>query len=95
MTGKLHSSAGEAYSLSFVRTGTMLPFKLVYSEGYYLPIGQHVFPAQKYRLIYQRLITSGLAEAADFVEPKPASDKDILLVPVSYTHLTLPTILRV
>ena len=61
----------------------MLPFKLVYSEGYYLPIGQHVFPAQKYRLIYQRLITSGLAEASDFVEPKPAADKDILLVHTS------------
>lgn len=61
----------------------MLPFKLVYSEGYYLPIGQHVFPAQKYRLIYQRLIASGLAEQADFVEPKPAADKDILLVHTS------------
>jgi len=61
----------------------MLPCKLVYSEGYYLPIGQHVFPAQKYRLIYQRLISSGLAEAADFVEPKPAADKDILLVHTS------------
>ncbi|HUN90380.1 MAG TPA: histone deacetylase [Terriglobales bacterium] len=61
----------------------MLPFKLVYSEGYYLPIGQHVFPGQKYRLVYQRLITSGLAEAADFIEPKPATDKDILLVHTS------------
>lgn len=61
----------------------MLPFKLVYSEGYYLPIGQHVFPGQKYRLVYQRLITSGLAEAADFIEPKPASDKDILRVHTS------------
>jgi acetoin utilization deacetylase AcuC-like enzyme len=61
----------------------MLPFKLVYSNGYYLPIGQHVFPAQKYRLIYQRLISSGLAEQADFLEPKPAADKDILLVHTS------------
>jgi len=61
----------------------MLPFKLVYSEGYYLPIGQHVFPGQKYRLIYQRLITSGMAEQSDFVEPKPATDKDILLVHTS------------
>lgn len=61
----------------------MLPFKLVYSEGYYLPIGQHVFPGQKYRLIYQRLITSGLAQQDDFVEPKPAADKDILLVHTS------------
>ena len=61
----------------------MLPFKLVYSEGYYLPIGQHVFPGQKYRLIYQRLITSGVAEQSDFLEPKPATDKDILLVHTS------------
>ncbi len=61
----------------------MLPFKLIYSDGYYLPIGQHVFPAQKYRLIYQRLITSGIAEQSDFVEPKPASDRDILLVHTS------------
>src|ERR1700750_1320020 len=61
----------------------MLPFKLVYSEGYYLPIGQHVFPAQKYRLIHQRLISSGIAEQADFLEPKAASDKDILLVHTS------------
>lgn len=61
----------------------MLPFKLVYSDGYYLPIGQHVFPAQKYRLVYQRLISSGIAEPADFLEPKPATDKDILLVHTS------------
>jgi acetoin utilization deacetylase AcuC-like enzyme len=61
----------------------MLPFKLIYSDGYYLPIGQHVFPAQKYRLIHQRLISSGIAEAGDFLEPKPAADKDILLVHTS------------
>jgi acetoin utilization deacetylase AcuC-like enzyme len=61
----------------------MLPFKLVYSEGYYLPIGQHVFPAQKYRLVYQRLISCGVAEKTDFLEPKPASDKDVLLVHTS------------
>ncbi len=61
----------------------MLPFKLVYSDAYYLPIGQHVFPAQKYRLIYQRLISTGLAVQIDFLEPKPAADKDILLVHTS------------
>ena len=61
----------------------MLPFKLVYSDAYYLPIGQHVFPAQKYRLIYQRIISSGLASQTDFLEPKPAADKDILLVHTS------------
>jgi acetoin utilization deacetylase AcuC-like enzyme len=58
----------------------MLPFKLVYSDAYCLPIGNHVFPAEKYRRIRERLIASGIAEAADFLEPEPATDQDILLV---------------
>src|SRR5579864_6793315 len=58
----------------------MLPFKLVYSDGYYLPIGAHVFPAQKYRMIHKQLLDSGTAEAQDFVTPQPAHDEDILLV---------------
>src|SRR5581483_6157606 len=58
----------------------MLPFKLVYSEDYYLPIGAHVFPAEKYRRIHQRLLQSGIAGLEDFVAPEPASDRDILLV---------------
>jgi acetoin utilization deacetylase AcuC-like enzyme len=58
----------------------MLPFKLVYSDDYYLPIGAHVFPAEKYRLIHNHLLETGIAEPADFVVPKPASDEDILLV---------------
>jgi acetoin utilization deacetylase AcuC-like enzyme len=58
----------------------MLPFKLIYSDDYYLPIGEHVFPAQKYRQIHDRLIETGIAEASDFVTPQPASDQDVLLV---------------
>jgi acetoin utilization deacetylase AcuC-like enzyme len=58
----------------------MLPFKLVYSDAYYLPIGEHVFPAEKYRRVHDRLIATGVAEAGDFLEPKPATDLDILLV---------------
>ena len=58
----------------------MLPFKLIYSDDYYLPIGPHVFPAQKYRRICQRLLEMKVAEASDFVTPQPASDQDILLV---------------
>lgn len=58
----------------------MLPFKLVYSGAYYLPIGQHVFPAEKYRRIHDRLIATGVAEQSDFLEPQPANDQDILLV---------------
>ena len=58
----------------------MLPFKLIYSDGYYLPIGDHVFPAEKYRRVRDRLLASRVADASDFLEPKPASDQDILLV---------------
>jgi len=65
----------------------MLPFKLVYSNGYYLPIGEHVFPAEKYRRIRERLLETGVAEANDFLEPQPATDQDILLVhEPAYVH---------
>jgi len=65
----------------------MLPFKLVYSDGYYLPIGSHVFPAEKYQRIHKKLIENGTAEAKDFVAPQPASDEDILLVHTAqYVH---------
>ena len=65
----------------------MLPFKLVYSDDYYLPIGAHVFPAEKYRRIRDRLLQTGVAEASDFVTPQPASDADILLVHTpQYVH---------
>src|SRR5580693_7327915 len=58
----------------------MLPFKLDYSDDYYLPIGAHVFPAEKYRRIHERLLETGAAEASDFVTPQLASDQDVLLV---------------
>lgn len=65
----------------------MLPFRLVYSDAYYLPIGTHVFPAQKYRLIYQRLLESKIASKEDFVTPQPATDDDILRVHTpEYVH---------
>ena len=58
----------------------MLPFKLVYSDDYYLPIGSHVFPAEKYKRIHDRLLASGIAEPSDFITPPPATDEDVLLV---------------
>jgi acetoin utilization deacetylase AcuC-like enzyme len=58
----------------------MLPFKLIYSDEYHLPIGQHVFPAEKYRRVHRTLIERGIAGPADFLTPQPASDQDILLV---------------
>src|SRR5437899_11896591 len=58
----------------------MLPFKLIYSDEYYLPIGNHVFPAEKYRRRRDRLNATGVASQEDFLEPQPATDQDILLV---------------
>jgi acetoin utilization deacetylase AcuC-like enzyme len=58
----------------------MLPFKLIYSDDYFLPIGSHVFPAEKYRCIHDRLLATGIAAPSDFVTPLPATDQDVLLV---------------
>ena len=58
----------------------MLPFKLVYSEKYFLPIGEHVFRADKYRLIVDRLLQHGCADKSDLIEPSPASEQDVMLV---------------
>ncbi len=65
----------------------MLPLKLIYSDGYYLPIGAHVFPAEKYQRVRDRLLAGGVADATDFLEPNPATDQDILLVHTQeYVH---------
>lgn len=58
----------------------MLPFKLVYHPGYDLNLGEHVFPARKYRLIHDHLLDEGFAEPIDFIQPQPASDEYILHV---------------
>jgi acetoin utilization deacetylase AcuC-like enzyme len=58
----------------------MLPFKLVYHDGYDLNLGAHVFPSQKYRLIAEKLLAGGIASQEDFLRPEPASDADILRV---------------
>jgi len=58
----------------------MLPFQLVYSEKYFLPIGDHVFRADKYRLVRERLFSLGMVEDSDFIEPQPASEAEVMLV---------------
>jgi len=58
----------------------MLPFKIVYHPGYDLHLGAHVFPSQKYRLVYEALLREGVAQADDFLTPEPASDEDVLRV---------------
>ena len=58
----------------------MLPFKLVYHERYDLNLGPHVFPSQKFRLIYEMLLHESVASEKDFLRPDRASDEDILRV---------------
>lgn len=58
----------------------MLPFRLVYHEGYDLNLGRHVFPSQKYRWLHDRLLRTRFAAPEDFVQPEPATDEDVLLV---------------
>ncbi len=58
----------------------MLPLKLIYDDRYDLNLGAHVFPSQKYRLVYERLLQERIATPEDFLKPTPASDEDILRV---------------
>src|SRR5713226_3290453 len=61
----------------------MLPFKLVYHEGYDLNLGAHVFPSQKFRLIAESLLRQGIAAPSDLMRPAPAVDEDLLRVHTS------------
>jgi acetoin utilization deacetylase AcuC-like enzyme len=58
----------------------MLPFKLVYHEGYDLNLGTHVFPSQKFRLLAKQLKEEGIAAEEDFLQPERAADEDLLRV---------------
>ncbi len=69
----------------------MLPFKLIYHEGYDLNLGVHVFPSQKFRLIADKLIKDAIATREDFLRPEPASDADILRVHTGDWVLKLKT----
>ena len=54
-------------------------FPLVYHDRYDLNLGDHVFAAQKYRLLRERLIREGFASEHDFVAPEPATEEDMRL----------------
>ena len=58
----------------------MLPFSLIYSDGFYLPLGGHVFPGEKYRLIHHRLLDTRAATESDFVTPHAIAMGDVLRV---------------
>ena len=54
--------------------------KVVYSDGYFLKLGEHVFPAVKYRRIKEKLLEDKVIAPADLVEPAVATDEDLQLV---------------
>lgn len=54
--------------------------RFVYSPGYELDIGAHVFRTEKYRLLHDRLVESGTVSPGDFLAPEPASREDLELV---------------
>ncbi len=60
--------------------GSKFPFQYVYGDAYWMvDLGNHVFPVEKYRLIYERLLLKG-AKKEHFLSPEPAQEEDILLV---------------
>jgi acetoin utilization deacetylase AcuC-like enzyme len=77
--GKIKGQRSPAFLADAVKCD-MLPFKLIYSDDYFLPIGAHVFPAEKYKRVHDRLLATGVAAPDDFVAPQAASDQDVLLV---------------
>lgn len=59
----------------------MIKFPLIYREGFYLPFGKaHVFPGVKYKLVRERLLTTGVAQEGDFVAAKAIELDDVLQV---------------
>jgi acetoin utilization deacetylase AcuC-like enzyme len=71
---------GDLLDLFRVLVGKRFPFQLVYSNEYWMvETGKHVFPLQKYRLVYENLLAMG-AKKENFLRPRPAPDEDVLLV---------------
>ena len=52
----------------------------IYSPHYRVDIGSHVFPTAKYGLLREALISAHGADPADFLEPEPAAEEEVLLV---------------
>ena len=71
---------GDLLNLVKVLVGKRFPFQLIYSNEYWMvESGKHVFPLQKYRLVYENLLAMG-AKKENFLRPRLASDEDVLLV---------------
>ena len=53
--------------------------KIIYSPNYYVDIGIHVLPMEKYELIIKELIKEKIILPDEIIEPQPASKEDLLL----------------
>src|SRR5262245_34398623 len=53
---------------------------VVYSPRYRIDLGLHVFPTEKYRLVYEQLLARGLIQPSDVAEPAAATWEDLALV---------------
>jgi len=74
---------GDFLNLFKVLVGKRFPFQLIFSNEYWMvETGKHVFPLQKYRLVYENLLAMG-AKKENFLRPRPAPDEDVLLVHTS------------
>jgi len=58
----------------------MLPFPLFFHPAFTVDLGPHVFPAQKYVLVRDRLLKDGIAGAGDFAPFESALESDLLRV---------------
>lgn len=52
----------------------------VYSDEYHVDMGEHVFPVEKYRLVYAKLAAEGVLQPEDVAEPQRATEEDLLRV---------------
>ena len=60
---------------------TLLKIPIIYSESYYVDIGDHVFPTSKYRILKKRIDSDGsLKGKFEPVSPEPITEKEVRTV---------------
>ncbi|MCX7919526.1 MAG: histone deacetylase [bacterium] len=64
--------------ISPLKSDIMVTF--IYSNNYYCDIGEHVFPMEKYRMIYETLMNKKLVPPHAVLEPQPATYDQLQLV---------------
>lgn len=56
----------------------------VFSPGYFMDLGRHVFPTTKYQLVRDALIRESIAFKDEFVEPRLIDDKELEIVHIPF-----------